>query len=78
MIEPDSEIRKNYINALQIVEKQIAECELPLETEGCEVFDATGTYKANKGNRYWIALFAVSDEKSEIDKVRDYLREKFQ
>ena len=76
----DTQIRETLIQALQAVEADIINFELPLSQhgyEGHEYFAKVGTYGKKSGQvRHWIASIVISDDKKDVDAVYQLVRGK--
>ncbi len=73
----DTQIRQNLVKALQLIEKDIEDFELPLSQYGCqsrEYFARKGTFGKKSGHeRHWVASIVISDDKTDIDKIYQFV-----
>lgn len=78
----DSQIKRNLVGALKLLEKDIMDFDLPLSQygyKGCEYFAKAGTYGKKSGQeRHWIALIVISDDKPDVDAVLQFVSGKSQ
>lgn len=72
----DTEIRKALIMSLEDVIDMIRNYELPLAQTGYLAFIKAGVFgdKVAGGRRHWIASVAVSDDRTDIHRIRDTLK----